>query len=206
MERTVIGLSGVAGAGKDLFFDLLSRKLNVRRFALADALKREASMWTYRQYGIDALKCSREEKEIIRPFLVQHGTQKRKMSKGRHWIDLIDKDIRGFLLNAVTEDVPVVTDIRYQEYEGDEVDWLTKELDGMLVHISQFEVERATGKRTYHKPANSEEEKMDPILEELADYRVKWPRVEDKETRHEILNQHVDKFINYYEKCTGNSN
>ncbi|MBC8395243.1 MAG: hypothetical protein H8E05_00980 [Bacteroidetes bacterium] len=206
MKRTVIGLSGVAGAGKDLFFSLLSGKLNVRRFALADALKREASTWTQKQYGIDALKCSRKEKEMIRPFLVQHGTQKRKMSKGRYWIDSIDKNIKGFLLNAETKDIPVVTDIRYQEYERDEVVWLTEELDGMLVHISQFEVERATGKRTYHKPANSEEEKMDPILEELADYRVKWPRVEDKEVRHEILNQHVDKFISFYEKCTRNSN
>ena len=70
MKRTVIGLSGVAGVGKDLFFQLLSKKINVRRFALADALKREASIWTYKQYGIDALNCSREEKEVIRRFLV----------------------------------------------------------------------------------------------------------------------------------------
>ena len=204
MDRTVIGLSGVAGAGKDLFFKLLSKKMTVRRFALADALKREASMWTYKQYGIDALNCSREEKETIRPFLVQHGTQKRKMSKGRYWIDILDRDIKGFLLNAVTEDVPVITDIRYQEYEGDEVDWVTKELDGLLVHISQFEVKRSVGCKTFKTPANEEEAKMDPIIKELADYRISWPKVDDEAIREEVLNQYVNRFINFYEKCIGN--
>ena len=199
MKRTVIGLSGVAGVGKDLFFQLLSKKINVRRFALADALKREASIWTYKQYGIDALNCSREEKEVIRPFLVEHGTQKRKMSEGRHWIDILDRDIKGFLLNAQTEDVPVVTDIRYQEYEGDEVDWLTKELQGVLVHISQFEIDRATGEKIWKQPANEEERKMDPLLNGLSEYRIRWPKVDEDLIKSEILNQHVDKFVKYYE-------
>ena len=199
MKRTVIGLSGVAGVGKDLFFQLLSKKINVRRFALADALKREASIWTYKQYGIDALNCSREEKEVIRPFLVEHGTQKRKMSEGRHWIDILDRDIKGFLLNAQTEDVPVVTDIRYQEYEGDEVDWLTKELQGVLVHISQFEIDRATGEKIWKPPANEEERKMDPLLNGLSEYRIRWPKVDEDLIKSEILNQHVDKFVKYYE-------
>lgn len=206
MDRTVIGLSGVAGAGKDLFFKLLSKKMNVRRFALADALKREASMWTYKQYGIDALNCSREEKETIRPFLVQHGIQKRKMSKGRHWIDILDKEIKGFLLNAVTEDIPVITDIRYQEYKGDEVDWITKELDGFLVHISQFETKRSVGYKTFKNPANEEEAKMDPIVRELADYRISWPKVDEEAIKEEVLNQYVNRFINFYEKCTGHTN
>ena len=199
MDRTVIGLSGVAGSGKDLFFKLLSKKLNIRRFALADALKREASTWTYKQYGIDALNCNREEKERIRPFLVEHGIQKRKASKGKHWVNLLDRDIKGFLLNAMTDDIPVVTDIRYQEYEGDEVDWLTKDLQGILVHISQFTVERASGKKEFLAPANEEEARMDPVLKNLCDYRVTWPRAGDDLTQSDILNQHVDKFVEWYE-------
>lgn len=199
MDRTVIGLSGVAGAGKDLFFKLLSKKLNIRRFALADALKREAGMWTYKQYGIDPLNCTREEKEAIRPFLVQHGTQKRRTSKGKYWVNLLDKDIKGFLLNAVTSDVPVITDIRYQEYEGDEVDWLKNDLKGMLVHISQFTTQRSSGTKEYLRPINEEEERMEPILKDLCDYRIAWPRVEDHLIQSPILNQHVDKFIEWYE-------
>ena len=199
MKRTVIGLSGVAGCGKDLFFKLLSKRLPVRRFALADELKIEASKWTKEQYGIDAVNCSREEKEVVRPFLVSHGTQKRKLSNGRHWINKLDFKIKGFLLNAVTEDIPVVTDIRYQEYEGDEVDWLTKELQGVLVHISQFKINRETGQKKWRGPINQEEEKMDPLLNGLSEYRVRWPRVDEDLIKSEVLNQHVDKFVEYYE-------
>jgi hypothetical protein len=208
MNRTVIGLSGVAGAGKDLFFQLLSKELPVRRFALADALKRETSAWTTKQYGIDAVNCSREEKELIRPFLVSHGIQKRKQSKGRHWIDALDKEIKGFLLNAQTDDIPVITDIRYQEFEKDEVHWLTQELGGVLVHVSQFTTSRLAGSRSpfkvptqkYKQPANEEEKRMDPILKSLAKYRVDWPTVDEELHKSAVLYRHVNDFVKWYEK------
>ncbi len=50
--RMPIGVSGVAGAGKDLFFELISRRLPVRRFALADALKVDVQRWCIDRYGI----------------------------------------------------------------------------------------------------------------------------------------------------------
>ena len=93
----------------------------------------------------------------------------------------------------------MVTDIRYQEYEADEVDWLTKELQGVLVHISQFKISRATGNKEWRQPINEEEKKMDPLLRDLSEYRVRWPRVDEDLIQSEILNEYVDKFVKYYE-------
>jgi len=90
MSRTVIGISGVAGAGKDLFFNLLSNEIRARRFALADSLKYDVRDWCIRRYGIDPLECSREDKEKIREFLVFHGTFMRKRTQGRFWLDKLD--------------------------------------------------------------------------------------------------------------------
>jgi len=212
MSRTVIGLSGVAGSGKDLFFSMLNKKLPVRRFALADKLKWETSTWCYDQYDIDPLDCSREDKGKIREFLVFHGSFKRKLSKGQFWIEKLDADIKGFLLNAETEDIPVVTDIRYQEYEKDEVSWVKDELNGILVHISQYEEKEISDKKNWPKtkigkvflePANEEEKRNDPILRENADFLVKWEKITcDNPQENGYLNKEVDRFVSWYHERT----
>ena len=111
-------------------------------------------------------------------------------------------------MNANTNDIPVVTDIRYQEFEKDEVYWLNQELGGVLVHISQFTTSRMAGSRAayrtpvkkYKQPSNEEEERMDPILKGLADYKVDWPRVDEELTKSAVLARHVDDFVTWYEK------
>ena len=208
MSRMVIGLSGVAGAGKDLFFNLLSKKMPVRRFALADKLKWETAPWCYGEYDIEPMDCTREEKEQIREFLVFHGTFKRRLSKGQYWINKLAPDIKGFLLNAQTEDVPVITDIRYQEYENDEVTWVKDELNGVLVHISQYEWRTVSDKpnwpntkigKVFLEPANDAEKRNDPILRENADFLVKWEKINsDNPLDNDYLNEEIDKFVSWY--------
>ena len=196
--RMPIVVSGVAGAGKDLFFQLLSKQLPVRRFALADQLKRECSSWCLEQYGIDPLNCSREEKEKVREFLVYHGTFKRKQSEGRHWVDKLTPSINSFLLNAQTEDIPVVTDIRYQEYDKDEVAWLRGELGGVLVHITQY-VDDGTPVASERPPVNSEETRNDPIIKSYADFLIKWPKIKcDNPEKNEYLMNKVKEFVIWY--------
>jgi hypothetical protein len=206
--RTPIGVSGVAAAGKDLFFKILSQKLPVRRFALADKLKDECAAWCYTHYDIDPLACSREDKNKIREFLVFHGTSKRKISKGRYWIDKLDPDIKSFLLNAQTDDIPVVTDIRYSEYPNDEVSWIRDELNGVVVHISQYENKEVSSKREWPKkeikpvfrePVNFEEARQDPILRQQADFLLKWEKIkDDNPAESEYLNKKVEEFVEWY--------
>ena len=89
----VVGISGVAGAGKDLFYSLLSNQINSVKYALADDLKKEVRETSLRLYGVDSTNCSREEKDYIRPFLVSHGTMKRNKTDGTHWTKLLTKKI-----------------------------------------------------------------------------------------------------------------
>ncbi|MAF24569.1 hypothetical protein CL634_03200 [bacterium] len=172
----VIGLSGVAGAGKDLFYKLLSKEVDISRFSLADNLKEDVTNFTLEKYGIHALNCSRKEKEIIRPFLITHGSIMRGRTNGRYWIEKLQKQIEQ-------EESPnshiCITDIRYDEYDKDEVYWLKTEMNGILIHISQFHnlINPGTGKYEidFLKPPNEMEEKNDPKLKKAADFCIEWP-------------------------------
>ena len=87
----------------------------------------------YENYGIDSIDCTREDKEKIRDFLVFHGTTKRNTSEGRHWIDVIDSIIK---MEKDNYDYFIISDVRYDDYEKDEVYWLQEELNGVLVHAA----------------------------------------------------------------------
>lgn len=192
-----IGLSGVAGAGKDLFFSLLSRKMKCTKFSLADALKKEVSPFTQKFYGIDPLTCSREKKEAIRPLLVTHGTIKRSQSNGRHWINKLNKKIKNNK-NNLASSIVIITDIRYDDYPEDEVYWLMEELGGYLVHISLYDVVPRLNAdfRKYVMPANEEEARNNPKLQNKADYIIEWPREKDKA----LLGTHVNAFLEWLKK------
>jgi hypothetical protein len=183
-NKNIIGLGGVAGAGKDLFFTLLSQKLNVKRFSLADELKRETCSWCLEHYGFDSVNCSRREKETLRPFLVFHGAQKRNRTNGRYWIEKLSQKIK----NNKSKNI-VITDIRYDDYEKDEVYWLKKELGGKLIHLRQYEEipdpNEGALVRSYRGPVNDEEARNDPKIREKADYKIDWLHI--KEVDHDIL-------------------
>ena len=176
----IIGLSGVAGSGKDLFFTLMRRLINVKRFSLADNLKEDVNNFTLDKYGIHALNCSREDKEIIRPLLLFHGSVMRKRTSGRHWTEMLQKQINH--ANLPSESHVCITDIRYDEYEKDEVHWLKNEMNGILIHISQFYTYKNSETEGFETnfllPPNELEEKNDPKLKEAADFRIEWPKCE----------------------------
>jgi len=188
----IIGLSGVAGAGKDLFFGLLSKKLNCQKIALADALKEEVAPFSQDQYGINPLTCTRKEKDLIRPLLVFHGSFKRNLSEGRHWINKLNKEIKNNLTNSIV----IITDIRYDDYPKDEVYWLKEELEGLLVHVSVYkEVPGLCGShyKSFKQPINEEEARNDPKIKAQADYTVEWRKVKGDIDRQ--LEPHIDTFV-----------
>ena len=80
-KNQVIGVSGVAGCGKDLFSSSVEDELTLKGFKArkiaSPLLKSEVRQWCIENYGIDSIDCTREDKEKIRDFLVFHGTTKR---------------------------------------------------------------------------------------------------------------------------------
>ena len=211
-NKKIIGISGVAGAGKDTFYSLLCSSLPCVKYSLADELKKEVNQWCRIHYGVDSVACTREEKELIREFLVFHGSFKRRQTNGRHWIDKLNETI----IKDKTDKYKVITDIRYDDYENDEVDWLKNELGGVLVHVSQYlltskasvkqefisdkedeipsaEFKVSTNAKKYKSPVNAEELRNDPKIKEKSDFEIEWEFLENGQINE--LQPIVDEFV-----------
>jgi hypothetical protein len=193
----MIGLSGIAGAGKDLFCKLLLKQIKGTRIALADPLKEEVRGFILEKYGIDILNCTLEEKNRVRDFLVFYGGIKRYESKGTYWTDKAQKKVDA------CKCTPVVTDIRYAEYQNDEIHWIKYVNQGVLVHIRKYcEIETlgTHTKRVYFDPPNEDEKRNDPKLIEKADYSIEWPHVENAthEEVKETLIPYAKEFAKWY--------
>ena len=200
----IIGLSGVAGAGKDLFYSLLSSQVPCKRFSLADALKTEVSPYIKEHFKIDPVSCTRENKNLIRPVLVSHGALKRKQTEGRYWIEKLQPEIERFTFESIisntTPDFLVITDIRYHEYPKDEITWLKKEMNGILVHISNFTISQK--KRCFRPPVNEEEARENPKLQQQADYLVEWEFItgDPLEAKKILIRDAIKDFLNWQKK------
>ncbi len=187
-----IGLAGVAGCGKNTIADILTLFFNrlhipAQQLSIANNLKKELVASSKELYGIDSVNCSREEKDIIRPFLVAHGKIKRNLSNGRHWVEKLNKDLNH-------EKINIITDVRFNEYEKDETFWIKNEINGILIHVSRYE--EIGDERVFIQPANKEEEENNPKLKKEADFVLNWPTVTDNNLK--IF--HCRKLLNWLKK------
>ena len=186
-----IGLSGLAGAGKDLFYSLLSEEMEIERFALADQLKSELRPRIFHETGVDVLDCSHGEKNSVRGLLVEYAKEKREGSNGRHWIRKLNLKMLPLQQSAC------ITDIRYDDYDRDEVYWLKHELGGLLVHISKYQLIN-NNKKLFFEAPNEEERRNDPKLKAKSDYIVEWPALESHtEDARERLKPYASKFAKW---------
>jgi len=171
-----VGLSGLARTGKDTFCQALikeyrRRGVAAKRFALADELKLDLDPFLKEKFGISAFTKDEEEKGLIRDLLVAHGKIHRIRSEGTYWAKILDVKIKAAMQANI---VPIVTDLRYMEYEYDEVDWFQKGVSGTLVHLRR---DNEDGSRRL--PPNIHEEKNDPVIESIADHKLVLPTVVD---------------------------
>lgn len=199
MAKNIIGISGVATAGKDTFASILINKLQaaektVKRIALANALKSDMDAFCDKYFGFSAFTQNIEEKTLIRPGLVWYGDAQRKRTNGRYWIDIVNKQV-----DVSDADFAIITDIRYSHYPKDEIDWVLKEKNGIVVHISQYlpKLVSPNGEKVFVPPANDHESLNDPKVKAQASHRVEWERIPYSESllSDPILNKHVDDFI-----------
>lgn len=168
-----ISLAGICGSGKDSFFSLLSQKVNCRRVALADELRRELSPFIIDKFNIDLFRCDRTEKDLVRPLLVEYARIKRNQTQGRYFIEKVDRYIK--CIQADTN--VVITDLRYSQFARDELYWVKNELNGVVIHIKKHKL--VNGVKVYTESPIADERLNDPILEKAADYRIDWPEVND---------------------------
>ena len=104
--------------------------------------------------------------------------------------------------SALYYDYYIITDIRYDVYEKDELYFLKNEVNGILCHISKFTWDIQWGHKVFVKPANEHEKENDPKIEDAAHHAIKWEHVECKLPEDLLidpqLNTHVDKFMNIW--------
>lgn len=171
--KKIIGISGLARAGKNLFCDIAIQELNKRgysakQYALAYFLKKDCEQFVKEKLNLNVFSENTEEKSIFREFLVWYGGVKRKQTEGRYWTSLLYKEIE-----KDPSDIVFVSDIRYAQYPKDEVQWIQNELQGKLVHISKYTV-LSDDTRKYTEPPNEHERINDPLIRGLSDYTVEW--------------------------------
>jgi hypothetical protein len=164
-----IGICGLATSGKDtlcnLLIDEFKRKgVKAKRFALADQLKVKIWSFLLTNFEVDIFNPTPEQKELVRPLLVEFGRAHRIQSEGKYWTSIVEDCI-----NQEPEVIPIITDIRYDEYVKDEVWWLQKHLKGKLVHVTRF----LENGQPLTAP-NKDEAENDPRLLEKADFRIRW--------------------------------
>ena len=196
MEPFYIGISGVAGSGKDTFFSYLQKIFNnkkIKRYSFGDELKKEVSPWTLEHYGIDSLTQNRKDKEIIRPFLVFHASTKRNQTRGRYWIEKTEEEIEKSLQlgKEFYPDIICLTDVRYNFYEDDEVAWI-KRKKGIIVYVS-----RVLEDGSVLEAKNDEEKKHDPLVKGHADYIVKVSEKQTEEDIHNEMISNVNLFLDW---------
>lgn len=193
-KKLYIFCAGNATVGKDSFYELLQKSLSnytVARFALADSLKRKMSNFVEDTFNIDIFNCTREEKELIRPLMVEVGKIKRKQSNGQYWWKLLDEK-----MEKTNFDIGVVTDCRYAEGNGtDELDWaLSKKPNSVLVFIKRYDKFMNDG-RAYVVAPNIDEKVNNERIEKKSDYILDWHSV--GRDRLNELQSYIDSFITF---------
>lgn len=186
----LVGVSGLARSGKDLFTtvaqDVLKEHgLKTERYALAYELKSDLKDLIHKKTGIDVFTENTEEKTIIRPLLVAYGDVMRKISEGKYWTQKMEQRI-----GKSKADVVFITDIRYDYYPEDECTWLQYKQCGKLIHITRFKYETTSKrkKKVYDSPPNEHEAINNPKVKDRSDYSFEWEDYSNKyPTKEQIL-------------------
>ena len=92
----------------------------------------------------------------------------------------------------------IISDVRYDDYEKDEVHWLQNELEGVLVHVQLYWIEqRLNGhKKVFQEPVNSEEARNDPKLLQKCDFDVTWEKFSDI-NKDKYTKEYAVKFVEW---------
>lgn len=185
----VIGIGGLARAGKDTFVGIAKNILtnngyNPIRVAFADSLKDEVSkMLITNGFSTSVRSDDTEIKKLMRPLMVWWGCQRRRESpNGAYWITEAEAQIKKHselehCTNGIDYDklVFLISDVRFPN----EVEWIHNKFDGEVIHLKRWKAQKikngdTTFIKQYDLPPNEEEALQDPLVQKISDYHVEW--------------------------------
>lgn len=191
MSVLYIGIAGVARSGKDslaLEIENLIRShkdKTVYRTSLAQPLKEDCKDFIKQYLNLDVFTDKNEEKAVFREFLVWYGKVKRQQTEGKYWTNLLDNRVE-----QLQPDVCIIPDVRYQQYEQDEVSWLKSKENNLLIHLQRIAI---NGEIV--PPANMDESINDSIIQNSADYKIVWPTFTD-DNKQDNMREFAEKAFN----------
>lgn len=147
----IIGLGSKAQIGKDYAAAQLKNYFDVERIAFADELKNDLKyLFSKNGFDFDMLMSEPTLKTKARPLLVSYGQVMREFNPDI-WIN------RALKEKELTHQVTIITDVRFPNEAK-----ILKELGGYYVEILSDV-----------PPANDTEAYYSPLMEGLADFKVK---------------------------------
>jgi hypothetical protein len=170
--KTVIGISGYARSGKDTLASIMKdfltdKKVKTKIFSFAYALKKDIDDFCLSKIGISSFSEITEMKSKIRPILIAYGQVQRNISSGTYWVNKLKPEIDMFFENNGA--VAIISDLRFKEYEFDEVDFIRSYKNNMVITVSRI-MENGILNTAAHE---SESENL-PRISRIADYELTW--------------------------------
>ena len=160
------------------------------RVAFADKLKEEADlMLQTNNFSADVYTQDSQAKSLIRPLMVWWGCQRRYESEGLYWINSVNQKIKDYIAECFVSNLDtdklvfMISDVRFPN----EAKWVHDTWNGKFVHLRRYtscsgiQHDSFSGKEIgyekwnlYDTAPNEEEQKQDPLIQELSDYKMEW--------------------------------
>lgn len=206
MKAKIIGISGIAQAGKDTFVSIAKEILIKNgyvpyRIAFADTLKKEVQeMLLQNNFTISAYVSDFEQKKNIRPLLVWWGCQRRRESVGGYyWVSKAEEHMRRYLNSVefanqdINKQVILVSDVRFKN----ESTWIKEYTFGKVIHLKRFKYISLDNSqiKKYDDPPNDEERRNDPIVNEMSDLKIEWESMEFKDMEVAVNNSYLKNIV-----------
>jgi len=185
-----IGIAGNACVGKDTLCNFLIEKFEInykliaKRCSIAgDTIRKDLKPFILEKTGVDIESAIPEEKTLLRPIMVEYGRYMRNKTQGRYFIEKL-KENKQFGFGFI----PIIPDIRYIEFEKDEIYWLKKENQGLLIFLERNGI----------KPANKFEEENNKKIKKNADLIFKVPNFKSYNALKNYADGITSKIITSY--------
>ncbi len=187
-KNRLIGISGNAGSGKDTLFGILNEYHNFKccRIAFADKLKIEIDPFLQDKAKISAFTQDKKDKTLIRDFMVAYGKIQRTKSKGTYFTSAVQQLANRERSKGL---IPIITDLRYDEYPEDEIFWVKERNAGLV-----FYIERIDENGVLIGPPNQDEAINNPKLRAKADLIITCPTFKPSDNPKSFFFPILDKF------------
>jgi hypothetical protein len=199
----LVGISGVPKAGKDLFAEMMIRRLKnihyiyANKFSITDLVKEDCKYFIKSKFDKNVYDDGMDAE--FSDFYKWFSNKKREYSNGTYWNKELNK--------AITQSdakINIITDIKFGNGENvNELSWL-KENNGILVHLKKFINDDGISvlfnkmpdvKRIYLKAQTIEENDQQAMLESVADYVIEWEDQTRYSKEHPLSNRYLTSIV-----------